>query len=152
MSMTTPDRETVDILLDLGGEPFKICYQCGTCTGTCPWNLVKDFVVRKLMLRNAGFLMAAGILLTDRKSYDRALRCYQRVTEIHPTYRHAWNDKGLVLYYLERYEEALQSYEEALDLDPLFKEAWYNKGLALEKLGRSVEAEDAFLRAEDLGV
>lgn len=48
-----PDKETVDILLmqaDKEGEPlFKICYQCGTCTGTCPWNLVTSFVVRKLM-------------------------------------------------------------------------------------------------------
>ncbi len=51
MSLTTPDRETVDILLELGGEPLKICYQCGTCTGTCPWNLVRSFAVRRLMHR-----------------------------------------------------------------------------------------------------
>ncbi len=47
-----PDRETVDILLMQAaeGEPlFKTCFQCGTCTGTCPWNLVKTFVVRKIM-------------------------------------------------------------------------------------------------------
>ncbi|MBM3133506.1 MAG: (Fe-S)-binding protein, partial [Chloroflexi bacterium] len=47
-----PDRETVDILLMQGNEGealFKTCYQCGTCTGTCPWNLVKSFVVRKIM-------------------------------------------------------------------------------------------------------
>lgn len=47
-----PDKETVDILLEMGGEGeplFKICYQCGTCTGTCPWNLVKSFAVRKIM-------------------------------------------------------------------------------------------------------
>lgn len=47
-----PDKETVDILLEMGGDPlkaFKICFQCGTCTGTCPWNLVKSFPVRKIM-------------------------------------------------------------------------------------------------------
>ncbi len=51
MSLRTPDKETVDILLELGGEPLKICYQCGTCTGTCPWNLVRSFAVRRLMHR-----------------------------------------------------------------------------------------------------
>jgi Fe-S oxidoreductase len=49
MSLATPDRETLDILLDLGAEKLKMCYQCGTCTGTCPWNMVKSFIVRKLM-------------------------------------------------------------------------------------------------------
>jgi len=47
--MTSPDKETVDILLELGDETFKICYQCGTCSGTCPWNLVTTFLTRKLM-------------------------------------------------------------------------------------------------------
>jgi len=51
MALMSPDKETVDILLELGGETFKICYQCGTCSGTCPWNLVKTFIVRKVMHR-----------------------------------------------------------------------------------------------------
>ena len=49
MTLATPDKETMDILLDLGGEKLKICYQCGTCTGVCPWNLVRDFSVRKII-------------------------------------------------------------------------------------------------------
>ncbi|MBT4513450.1 MAG: (Fe-S)-binding protein [Chloroflexi bacterium] len=46
-----PDKETVDILLMQEEDQvlFKTCYQCGTCTGTCPWNLVKNFTVRKIM-------------------------------------------------------------------------------------------------------
>jgi Fe-S oxidoreductase len=49
MTLATPDKETMDILLDLGGEKLKICYQCGTCTVVCPWNLVRDFSVRKII-------------------------------------------------------------------------------------------------------
>ena len=47
-----PDKETVETLMEMGGEDkplFNMCYQCGTCTGTCPWSLVKSFVVRKIM-------------------------------------------------------------------------------------------------------
>ena len=47
-----PDEETVETLMEMGGEDkslFNMCYQCGTCTGTCPWGLVKSFVVRKIM-------------------------------------------------------------------------------------------------------
>jgi len=51
MTAISPDKETVDILLELGGETFKTCYQCGTCTGTCPWNMVTSFLVRKIMHR-----------------------------------------------------------------------------------------------------
>jgi Fe-S oxidoreductase len=51
MSATTPDRETLDILLEMGGETLKVCYQCGTCTATCPWNEVRTFSNRKMMYR-----------------------------------------------------------------------------------------------------
>ena len=47
-----PDIETVETLIEMGGENrslFNMCFQCGTCTGTCPWNLVKRFGVRRIM-------------------------------------------------------------------------------------------------------
>lgn len=44
-----PFREAVDAVALAGGEALKQCYQCGLCTGTCPWNLVKSFPVRKLI-------------------------------------------------------------------------------------------------------
>jgi len=49
MEVLSPYKEATDIIIDAGGEKLKLCYQCGTCTGTCPWNLVRSFVVRRLM-------------------------------------------------------------------------------------------------------
>ena len=45
----TPYKEAVDILKEAGGEPLDLCYQCGLCTGACPWNLVRSFAVRRIM-------------------------------------------------------------------------------------------------------
>ncbi len=49
MQAVAPFQEAVDIIKEEGGEISKLCYQCGLCTGTCPWNLVRNFLVRKTM-------------------------------------------------------------------------------------------------------
>ncbi|MFP3879783.1 MAG: (Fe-S)-binding protein [Dehalococcoidia bacterium] len=49
MEVLTPYKEATDVILEAGGEPLKLCYQCGLCTGICPWNQVRSFVVRRIM-------------------------------------------------------------------------------------------------------
>ncbi len=49
MQAVTPFQEAVEIIKEEGGEIAKLCYQCGLCTGACPWNLVRNFQVRKAM-------------------------------------------------------------------------------------------------------
>jgi Fe-S oxidoreductase len=39
----------VDILKEQGGKILESCYQCGTCTATCPWNQVTSFMLRRLI-------------------------------------------------------------------------------------------------------
>ncbi len=49
MEMLTPYREATDVILEAGGDPFRLCYNCGVCTGICPWNLVISFNPRRIM-------------------------------------------------------------------------------------------------------
>jgi Fe-S oxidoreductase len=41
--------EIAEAVMEVGGESLKVCMQCGTCTGVCPWNLVKEFSPRLLI-------------------------------------------------------------------------------------------------------
>ncbi|GEM_PF-3297894 len=45
----SPSRETLDFIKEAGGEAFKLCYQCGLCSGICPWNQVRSFIVRRMV-------------------------------------------------------------------------------------------------------
>ncbi len=58
-----PSKEVVDVVLEAGGEPLKLCYQCGLCTATCPWNLVRSFSIR-------GMVHQSQLGLVDFESED----------------------------------------------------------------------------------
>ena len=44
-----PFKDAGDAIKEAGGESFDSCYQCGLCTGSCPWNLVRSFITRRLI-------------------------------------------------------------------------------------------------------
>ena len=45
----TPYLEMSQAIVEAGGEALKKCYQCGTCSGTCPWTPITHFNIRKLV-------------------------------------------------------------------------------------------------------
>ena len=47
--VVAPFKEAIDTVIEVGGESFRVCYQCGLCTATCPWNLVRSFPTRKMI-------------------------------------------------------------------------------------------------------
>lgn len=49
MQAVSPYKDALDVTLEQGGDVLKLCYQCGLCSGTCPWNLVTSFFVRNLI-------------------------------------------------------------------------------------------------------
>jgi Fe-S oxidoreductase len=49
VSALSPYKEATDVLKEAGGQALDLCYQCGLCTGACPWNLTRSFAVRRIM-------------------------------------------------------------------------------------------------------
>lgn len=44
-----PFNDVVLMIRDLGGETISKCFQCGTCTASCPWTPMTGYNMRKLM-------------------------------------------------------------------------------------------------------
>ena len=68
--------------------------------------------------------------------FQDAMACFDRVIELDPRHRDAWNGRGVCLKELGRYEEAVQCFDRVIAIDPANEETWYNRGEALEKLGK----------------
>ncbi len=49
MEAVRPFDEVMDEVVKEGGESLNLCYQCGMCSGTCPWGVVRDFNLRKML-------------------------------------------------------------------------------------------------------
>jgi Fe-S oxidoreductase len=61
MDVVNPFAEATETIIEAGGEALKTCYQCGLCSATCPWNLVRTFLVRKVIHQaQVGLLVELG--------------------------------------------------------------------------------------------
>ncbi len=49
LAVVNPAAEVKEALLEEGGEALRLCYQCGSCAGNCPWNLVRNFTIRRII-------------------------------------------------------------------------------------------------------
>lgn len=70
MASVSPMLEITDAVLEVGGETLRVCMQCGTCTGVCPWNLVQEFSPR-LLIR----LVSLGIEGYEEDSLWNCVTC-----------------------------------------------------------------------------
>lgn len=50
-------KEIVEAIRESGAITQKLCFQCGLCDTTCPWNRVRNFSIRKIV-RQASFGLA----------------------------------------------------------------------------------------------
>ncbi len=70
METVAPFKEAADAIKDAGGEELKLCWQCGLCTASCPWNLVRTFLPHK-MIRQAQF----GLLELEEEEWWLCTTC-----------------------------------------------------------------------------
>lgn len=49
MDVVTPFIEVADAIEECGGKDLNLCYQCATCTGSCPWGFVDPLNIRQLI-------------------------------------------------------------------------------------------------------
>jgi Fe-S oxidoreductase len=49
LETVAPFKEAMEMIQDAGGEAFKLCFQCGMCTASCPWNHVRTFMPHKMI-------------------------------------------------------------------------------------------------------
>jgi len=65
-----PFKEVIEEIKEAGGEPYKLCFQCGLCDIVCPWNRVRTFSMRKI-IREAAF----GLTEIDGEDIWRCTTC-----------------------------------------------------------------------------
>ena len=53
-TVTLSEYKEIREFIEEKGDPFKLCFQCGKCDASCPWNRVTNFSMRKL-IREASF-------------------------------------------------------------------------------------------------
>ena len=81
--MTTTDIAEPDLsfarkIVDLGGEGLSQCYQCATCSGSCPSGRVSLFRIRKLIRRAQLGLQGDLLPSSDPWLCTQCFRCYER--------------------------------------------------------------------------
>jgi heterodisulfide reductase subunit C len=77
MSYVHPDQAFTKEVIDAGASTLNLCFQCGTCTGSCPSGRFTAFRTRKLIRRAQ--LGLRDILQTDDLWYcTTCYTCYER--------------------------------------------------------------------------
>ncbi|MCK4428769.1 MAG: tetratricopeptide repeat protein [Candidatus Aenigmarchaeota archaeon] len=92
-----------------------------------PTDKPKEFILSSILYN-------CGCNLGKRKSYDKAIKYYNKALEINPDDECIWNNKGNILSEFGDYEKALKCYNKALEIDPDDEVAQNNNRLVLSRL------------------
>ncbi|MGD9380904.1 MAG: CoB--CoM heterodisulfide reductase subunit C [Candidatus Thorarchaeota archaeon] len=121
------DTEFVDMIKRIGGPNIQSCYQCGTCSGSCPagarTNYLVRGIIRKALLGLKEDVISSPELWYCTTCYACTDRCPQDVqpTDVIKAIRNVAVAEG---YMLEPHQKVAAKVIEAGHAVPLDKESW----------------------------
>jgi len=125
-----------EIAKQAGGENIKLCFQCGTCSGTCPVRAINDKYNPRRIVRMALLGMRKDVLCSDfiwlcSSCYACHERCPQnvRIPELMNAIRNIAIREGNVHPVYKSYVEALEGHGRLLEIGEFENEKRAKLGL-----------------------
>jgi DNA-binding transcriptional MerR regulator len=107
--------------------------------------LIKPFVESPQQGVQDLFLKAVQAEEAGEKA--RAMKLYQEMMELEPTFAPAWINLGTIHFHLREYDRAEQLYRRATEIDPSYVLAFFDLGNVLDELQRFSESITAYRQA-----
>lgn len=85
-----------------------------------------------------------GIALLTQRQYDRAIRAFNRVTQLKPDYADGYINIALAYFFYQKYDIALNALEKAKQLEPQSMRALFYQSLIYREQGKLDQAIDGF--------
>ena len=87
-----------------------------------------------------------GKFYLDNKEYEKALKNFNKVIEIDPNNKMAYNNKGYLYEELKNYKKALENFNKVIEIDPNAKETYNARGCINVYLKKYKEALEDYNR------
>jgi tetratricopeptide (TPR) repeat protein len=82
--------------------------------------------------------------------FEKALECYKKAIEHDPEYPGAYNDLGVIYFYLGKPGKAIEEFKTALEINPNYLGAYTNLAIVYEEIGRLDEALECWTKRATL--
>jgi Flp pilus assembly protein TadD/transglutaminase-like putative cysteine protease len=95
-------------------------------------------------------LLDAGLAALNSGNLQAAIPLFERVVELEPKHKQAWNDLGLAYLRIGKFDDAAGAFRKQIEVNPYDEHAYNYLGLTLQQQRKFVEAADAFRKQIDL--
>ncbi len=88
-----------------------------------------------------------GVDFYRQREISKAIKAYQKVIELDPTYVEAYNNLGIIYQDIGDFDKAFEAYQKAIEVNPQYEKAYNNLGILLFVNERYDESIMAFQNA-----
>jgi Flp pilus assembly protein TadD/transglutaminase-like putative cysteine protease len=89
-------------------------------------------------------LHESALAALRNRNYELAVQLLQRVVELDPRHKYAWNNLGRAYLGLQKTDDAIRAFQKAAEIDPYDEWAYNNLGLAYWRQQKYEDAVSAF--------